>query len=606
MIASLLLAALLLQAPSSGSISGVVSNAMTGQPAANVQVTLIRTDIVPAASIDNPFRYTRASSLVTFPGEWWSQIARKAATDAVAAAGLSVSDIRQIHIRPDRTAWIALSDPNTTDGQGRFVFNDVRPGFYALLVNGSGYALQEYRERPASTATRIRVTSGESVNLQLRIAPAGAVSGRALDEAGQPVSDVIVQVIRHGYDASGLKKLQVIGSTHTNDRGEYRLFRVPPGRYFLRAGSSYGEFTPSSSRLAAVAAQAVIQDSFTTIFYPGALDIEAASRIEVPPGGEVDRIDFSLRRLSNVRIRGRVVDLTTRRPPENLLIELNSGSSIASTEEVSEPLSNIAGYNKSDGSFEFEHVSPGSYAVTIGERNTTLAVLGPVVVSSSDKDLGELIVGESNTIQVKSRMESGKPTPAAFSWNQIRLQLRHNSIDFRPVRTDLNQEAELYNNGELRLRNVIQGDYRLFLTNLPEGFYLKEARVGDSDALKDVIHIASGKTETLEIVLGTTRSVIEGVAVDTQGQPVSGAQVVLVPARRQRTDLFKAITAMSDGRFKLLNVPPGNYKLFAWETIESNGYFDPELLGQAEAQGVPVRVGESSSHMLQVILSKPQ
>jgi hypothetical protein len=41
-------------------------------------------------------------------------------------------------------------------------------------------------------------------------------------------------------------------------------------------------------------------------------------------------------------------------------------------------------------------------------------------------------------------------------------------------------------------------------------------------------------------------------------------------------------------------VTPGAYKLFAWEALESFGYFDPEVMRRAEALGKPLHVGESS------------
>jgi hypothetical protein len=199
-------------------------------------------------------------------------------------------------------------------------------------------------------------------------------------------------------------------------------------------------------------------------------------------------------------------------------------------------------------------------------------------------------------------MENGKLTPAGFSWNQVKVHLRHASIDFRPVRTELNLEAPLSENGELRLKRVVPGDYRLSLINLPAGFYLKEARIGESDALKNLIHLGFAETKTLEIVIGATTSRVEGVAVDGQELAVSGAQVVLIPDHRQRTDLFKAATTTSNGRFTFTSVPPGDYKLFGWEMLEPYAYFDPELLRQVEARGVPVRVGEASSHTLRVTL----
>ena len=69
---------------------------------------------------------------------------------------------------------------------------------------------------------------------------------------------------------------------------------------------------------------------------------------------------------------------------------------------------------------------------------------------------------------------------------------------------------------------------------------------------------------------------------------------MLVPdAHRDRFELFRAITTGPDGRFTLRGVPPGDYKVFAWESIDSNGYFDPELLKRDEAKGQRIKIQDS-------------
>ena len=68
--------------------------------------------------------------------------------------------------------------------------------------------------------------------------------------------------------------------------------------------------------------------------------------------------------------------------------------------------------------------------------------------------------------------------------------------------------------------------------------------------------------------------------------------MVLVPtgALRPRTDLYKETTADPYGHFALMGIPPGEYKLFAWQAIELEAYQDPAFLRPYEDQGVPVTV----------------
>jgi hypothetical protein len=90
-------------------------------------------------------------------------------------------------------------------------------------------------------------------------------------------------------------------------------------------------------------------------------------------------------------------------------------------------------------------------------------------------------------------------------------------------------------------------------------------------------------------------SQIDGSVLNDSGQPLPGVQAVLVPDRnREHTELFKVATTDQTGHFSMRGLAPGDYKLFAWETLESFAYFDPELLKQSESQAKAVHIVESS------------
>src|SRR5262245_1445800 len=85
------------------------------------------------------------------------------------------------------------------------------------------------------------------------------------------------------------------------------------------------------------------------------------------------------------------------------------------------------------------------------------------------------------------------------------------------------------------------------------------------------------------------------------GQPLPGAQVVLIPSRnRYRTELFRPVAADSTGRFVIASIAPGEYTLAAWDAIEPYAFFDPALMVQAERQGKGIRVTESSNQTVNV------
>lgn len=154
--------------------------------------------------------------------------------------------------------------------------------------------------------------------------------------------------------------------------------------------------------------------------------------------------------------------------------------------------------------------------------------------------------------------------------------------------------------GTFRTNHVQPGEYRLSVSGVPPGFFIKHARLGNADVLNAPVRVL-GQTDTLDILLSPNVGEVKGVAVDAAGQPVQGAQVVLIPQRnRQRTELFRPVAADSSGRFSIPSVEPGDYILAAWDSIEPYAFFDPDLIAQAERLGRPIQVTESSSQTANV------
>src|SRR5437899_12944268 len=75
--------------------------------------------------------------------------------------------------------------------------------------------------------------------LLVQASATGTVRGRITDDQGQPAVDVPVQLVRVVFNPQG-KTFQAVGSTNVDDRGEYRLYGVSPGNYYLLVGHSPG------------------------------------------------------------------------------------------------------------------------------------------------------------------------------------------------------------------------------------------------------------------------------------------------------------------------------------------------------------------------------
>jgi hypothetical protein len=161
------------------------------------------------------------------------------------------------------------------------------------------------------------------------------------------------------------------------------------------------------------------------------------------------------------------------------------------------------------------------------------------------------------------------------------------------------------------LENVAPGDYQISVpTGTPAGlnassFYVKEARFGSTDILTEPLVIAGPTTTELQLVVGTNAGQITGTVTDDRQQAVSRVQVLLVPDRRERRDLYKTGGTDPNGRFTIRSVPPGSYTAYAVDPNNFALIFDPVLNAKSQPKGQHITVGESSNLTVDLVVVAP-
>jgi hypothetical protein len=139
------------------------------------------------------------------------------------------------------------------------------------------------------------------------------------------------------------------------------------------------------------------------------------------------------------------------------------------------------------------------------------------------------------------------------------------------------------------------------LTGFPDNFFIRSARAGGQDVLQSGVNLMENSIDSLEVIVSSHGGTVEGV-VNNEGnsKPTLGARVVLLPVPGNRPELVKTAVTDQYGRFAISGLVPGNYKIFAWEDLEPNIYFDPSFMEQYEPQGLPLRVDQDSRITLNV------
>jgi hypothetical protein len=453
-----------------------------------------------------------------------------------------------------------------SDQEGKFRFDNIQPDKYVASAQAAGYS-----DTMRGTGKPITVAAQQEVlDAEVRIPPLGVIAGKVLDENGQPLAETTVSALRYVYAGTG-KRLQVFGSAQTDDRGQYRIFDIQPGRYYLMAANH--------RRMAPMAAQGgrvhstVPEEGYAPVYYPGLTDISEAPPQELKPGAEWTGADFKLRQYPAYHIRGRVTGSPARGGARNMIRAQTCG-----VDEIqgffAAPVSQQA-----DGRFDVSGAVPGTYCLSVTQPGSAGAAAKQMVtVKSADVDDVELTVPASFTVSGTVIID-GTP-PAAMP--QINIGLYAAGVPgARP--------GVMKSDGTFQIEGLYPGAYSL---HLPQGpLYAKSILYGSQDVTNGVIpSLQPGNV--FAITMGTDAGEIDGTV--QPGSVESGAPVLVVAlpedAYAARQDMQRLAAASAGATFALANVPPGNYKVFAIETDDFSEVLDRDLMKLLEGRATPVTV----------------
>jgi hypothetical protein len=569
-----------------------------------------------------------------------------------------------------RPASSSNSQAITADDGGKFAFRDLAPGQYRLTVTRDGYVAGEYGQRsPSSSGVPIILGAQQQVkDARIALTPAGTISGRIINRYGEPVGNANVQALRYTYQ-DGRRSLTPFQSIRTNDLGEYRLFWMQPGQYivsaqgtdsvvvdpggtiFFQGGARGGAgiLGPGGPQLGVGGVTritvtgggagpvgdpfgggggppppppppgAVMDDSNVSlpVYFPGTLDITAATPVDLRAGGNVGGVNLTVVDAKPVRIRGQV--LNGGRPASGAQVSLYLRNNTSGTLTV-----RSAPVNNDTGAFEFRNVAPGAYelvaslngfgpsamimntplgnaaglnAVTAGVgrggRVPGAPVLGarsPVDVNNTDIEGVSLLLETGFNLSGRVAVE-GQSANSTANLTNIRLQLQAEpSIPLLAI-PGVNPQAD----GTFSVEGVTPGSYTLSVAGLPPNTYLKSARLGGIDVLNGGLRIDSTPNGPLDIVLGSSPGSLDATVVDDRQVPVPAVTVAIVPAaaaQEKRFALYRSATSDSSGKIHLDGVVPGDYQMYAWESVENGAWTDPNFMRAYQNNGVAVRITE--------------
>jgi hypothetical protein len=529
----------------------------------------------------------------------------------------------------------SLDNPNTrypaiSTGEGKFSFRNVLPGRYSLAAARSGYVRAEYGQRgPNGTAGTLEVRAGQNVrDIRISMIPSAAISGRVIDTKGEPAINAQMHAWRISY-AEGWRKLVTITSQVTNDLGEYRLFGLPPGQYYISAqpdppnfvrSPSYASQTPPVPGVVVLAFTAggsgglpdpantrAMQTStdFAPIYFGGATNEFSATPITVRPGNDLRGIDIPVDRIPMVSLRGLTLDSITREPVRAAvtvtpLAPNVSFTSLTTINVTGGVLSVIAArpINSSpQGQFQTVPLPHGSYLITATADSPAGRLAGQAIADTRNPDPAGTRVTLSPAFEISGRIAfEGTPVP--------NLKVGLISTASQPLDAPAVAVAA---DGAFTLRGVAPGRYLLQVSPLSTaGAYVKSAQFANGDILNSGFQLERTPDTRMEVVIAGNSGRVNGTVSGADRQPLAGITTVLVPDERHRIDLYQSAVTDASGQYRIAGVAPGRYKLFAWEDVEKNAWRDTGFMTLHEDRGIPVAVDAAGNHTVALIAIPPR
>lgn len=456
------------------------------------------------------------------------------------------------------------------DEEGNFKFVKLPLGNYQLLATRQGYVFQDV----ATSSPRLYRT-GE--NALLTLTRGGVITGRVMSSAGEPVVEIGVNALRVG-SIDGRRRPAgepQSYSMQTDDRGQYRIFGLPPGKYLIRANVAMYFMREGDPHLGE-----------KTIYYPSN-GIEAAQEVTVNPGEVVTGIDIRYRGEQGLRIGGRITGADALKSGNGALyvnlFSLPGKSKVAFTNTYGSPFESFSLSGISDGQYlieAFANVGPyGSGDVYRTSRRLT--VRGSDISNISLRLVPYANVEARVTISRLGAEEFAKLKLRRTELPEIRFELKPEtaiSEDDQEVTFDRNKSA-CDSTGRLAYRGLPPTTYRLIPQFPGPELYLKSIAVGAKTASGKATALDIGKTglkllpgdrqKGIEITLAEGAASLEGVVKRSARAATGGRYVVFLlpvePEARENFLRYYEIVVAEGAGFSLGNIEPGRYRVFERE-----------------------------------------
>jgi protocatechuate 3,4-dioxygenase beta subunit len=447
----------------------------------------------------------------------------------------------------------------TTDRDGRFVFKDIMPGRYHFSAIHTGFVTQSYQAKGVDDGAVLSLRPGERVrDVLFRMMVSGVITGRITNEDGEPMASAQVFALQRpseeeledeGVSASRKWRLQAVGSAQTDDRGQYRIFGLKPGEYYLKAADS-PEPDPNTLVNQASWIRDLIGSEYAPVYYPGVVQVSQAQVVSVKAGDEV-QADVFMQRTKTVKIAGHVIGRDG--PASGAWVSLKlAGDDYGLDRQTT---------SDEKGRFELKGIPPGSYVIFVYQRDEGENVYGPrgqqkVEVSGENIDSIVISLGGGTSFQGRVTVE-GANSPLLDRIGILLIEVDDEQFGV---------SARAKKDGTFEIKSVCDGNYAVRVWGLESNWYLKSVRLGGDDLIEKGLQLEKGSTgRTIDVVISAASAQLDGSVSEDDVSAVAGAHVRVVPEPETPYNRSRVSTLKTDqtGHFSFIGLAPGTYRVLA-------------------------------------------
>jgi protocatechuate 3,4-dioxygenase beta subunit len=379
-----------------------------------------------------------------------------------------------------------------------------------------------------------------------------------------------------------------VAGAQADDRGQYRLYGLKPGEYYIRA---VDEFVPPMMN-AGSADEWELRESlgsqYAPVYYPGVTQMGQAEAVPLSPGEEA-QLDFTMRRTKMVEISGRVTGIDGK-PTSDAYVSLDEAS------ETDYSFGHSASPDEK-GEFKLRGVPPGAYWLSAEQRSSGLndsRYHARQKIEVGNDNIDSIILALGRGIRVSGRINVMGGT----------VHIERLFVDLMSREDDVpGGWARVKKDGSFEMMDVPEGNFTFNISGLEEGWYVKSARMGSDDILADGLQIEKGQGGgAIQVVVSNSSAQLEG-SVKKDGIALVGARVRLKPDPETAFNRLRARSTSTDqsGRFAFTGVAPGQYRVLAKSSVNEGAA--PVI---AESQLVNLSEHDYKTIELTVIPLQPQ